>query len=45
MTVAEDLYFPNGMASRSDGTLVVAETLGNRPSIFDIAGDGSLGRS
>lgn len=40
--VAPELYFPNG-AAIIDGTLVVAETLGNRISAFDIAEDGALG--
>jgi sugar lactone lactonase YvrE len=39
--VAEDLHFPNGMV-RIGGTLVVAETLGNRLSAFDVQDDGSL---
>ena len=39
--VAEDLHFPNGMVL-IDGTLVVAETLGNRISAFDVRPDGSL---
>ncbi|MCX6471332.1 MAG: SMP-30/gluconolactonase/LRE family protein [Corynebacteriales bacterium] len=41
--VAEDLFFPNGMALTGDGRLLVDETLGNRVSAFDIADDGSLG--
>ncbi len=40
--VARDLYFPNGMAL-VDGVLVVAETLGNRISAFDVGPDGGLG--
>jgi sugar lactone lactonase YvrE len=40
--VAEDLYFPNGSVV-IDGTVVVAESIGNRISAFDIAPDGSLG--
>lgn len=42
-TVADDLWFPNGMAITSDSrTLLVDETFGNRVSAFDIADDGSL---
>jgi sugar lactone lactonase YvrE len=40
--VARDLFFPNGMAL-VDGVLVVAETLGNRISAFDVDADGGLG--
>ncbi|MET0420627.1 MAG: SMP-30/gluconolactonase/LRE family protein [Acidimicrobiia bacterium] len=40
--VADDLYFPNGMVITPDGTLVVAESRGNRLTAFDIAPDGSL---
>jgi sugar lactone lactonase YvrE len=40
-SVAE-LSFPNGIALRPDGTMVVAETVGRRLSIFDRATDGSL---
>jgi sugar lactone lactonase YvrE len=40
--VAEDLYFPNGAAVIGDH-LVVAESIGNRISAFDIASNGSLG--
>jgi sugar lactone lactonase YvrE len=39
---AHDLEFPNGMVKRSDGTLVVAETFGNRLATFAVADDGSL---
>ncbi|MFC4944562.1 SMP-30/gluconolactonase/LRE family protein [Pseudonocardia sp. GCM10023141] len=39
---AEGLHFPNG-AVIINGTLVVAETFGNRISAFDIGGDGTLG--
>lgn len=39
--VAEDLHFPNG-AVIVGRTLVVAETLGNRISAFDIGADGAL---
>ncbi|WP_045820997.1 SMP-30/gluconolactonase/LRE family protein [Williamsia herbipolensis] len=41
--VADDLYFPNGMALADDGRLLVDETIANRVSAFDIADDGSLG--
>jgi sugar lactone lactonase YvrE len=42
--VADDLRFPNGMVITPDGhTLVVAETLGQRLTVFDIEDDGSLG--
>jgi sugar lactone lactonase YvrE len=41
--VAEDLWFPNGMARTSDGRLVVDETIANRVSVFEIGEDGSLG--
>jgi sugar lactone lactonase YvrE len=41
--LAEDLWFPNGLAITADGrTLLVAETRGGRISAFTIAGDGSL---
>ena len=40
--VARDLYFPNGMAL-VDGRLIVAETLGNRISAFDVDAGGGLG--
>jgi sugar lactone lactonase YvrE len=41
--VAEDLEFPNGMAITMDGrSLVVAESLACRISVFDLAGDGTL---
>lgn len=40
--VARDLHFPNGMALVG-GALVVAETLGNRISAFDVGPDGGLG--
>ena len=40
--VARDLHFPNGMAL-VDGWLIVAETLGNRISAFDVDPDGGLG--
>ena len=41
--VARDLMFPNGMAFLPDGSLLVAETWGNRLTAFDVAADGSLG--
>lgn len=40
--VAEDLLFPNGSVITPGGTLVVAETFGNRIAGFDLEGDGSL---
>ena len=41
--VAEGLAFPNGMAVTPDnGTLIVAESYGQKLSAFDIAADGSL---
>jgi sugar lactone lactonase YvrE len=41
--VAEDMAFPNGTVILDGGeTLVVAETLGNCLTAFDIAADGSL---
>ncbi len=43
--VADDLYFPNGSVITPDGrTLVVAETMGERLTAFDMAADGSLGQ-
>lgn len=41
-TVAEDLWFPNGMAITPAGSLLVDETFGNRVTAFDIEADGSL---
>jgi sugar lactone lactonase YvrE len=42
-SVADDLFFPNGVVITPDGrTLIVAETFGRRLTAFDIAGDGSL---
>ena len=42
--VAGDLYFPNGSMITPDGkTLIVAETMGNRLSAFDLQPDGTLG--
>jgi sugar lactone lactonase YvrE len=41
--VADGLAFPNGMAVQPDnGTLIVAESYGQRLTAFDIASDGSL---
>jgi sugar lactone lactonase YvrE len=41
--VAEDLEFPNGMAITADrASLVVAESLACRISVFDLARDGTL---
>lgn len=42
VVVAEDLAFPNGTVILPDGTLVVAETVGNRLTAFDIADNGDL---
>jgi sugar lactone lactonase YvrE len=39
---ADDLWFPNGTVITDDGTMIVAETFGNRMSAFDVAADGSL---
>jgi len=39
---ADGLDFPNGMVKRSDGTLVVAETFGQRLATFAVADDGTL---
>ena len=42
--VADDLAFPNGMAITADGgTLLVAESYGNRITAYDILPDGALG--
>jgi len=42
---ADELIFPNGTASSSDGkTLIVAESFANRLTAFDVAEDGSLSR-
>ncbi|MFE7767450.1 SMP-30/gluconolactonase/LRE family protein [Streptomyces sp. NPDC057438] len=41
-TVADNLAFPNGMVILPQGVLVVAESLGNRLTAFDIAEDGGL---
>lgn len=41
--VADDLAFPNGTVITDDGrTLVVAESMGQRLTAFDVAPDGSL---
>ena len=41
--VAQGLHFPNGMVITPDGkTLIVAETMGNRLTAFDILADGAL---
>lgn len=37
-----ELLFPNGMARRSDGALVVAETFGHRLAVFSVGDDGHL---
>jgi sugar lactone lactonase YvrE len=39
---AEDLMFPNGMVLLPGGTLVVAETFGNRLTAFDVGPGGGL---
>lgn len=41
-TVAKDLRFPNGTVQLSDGTLVVAETVGGCLTAFRIEDDGTL---
>ncbi len=41
---ADDVLFPNGMATRSDGSLVLAETFGKALTTFAIQPDGSLRR-
>jgi sugar lactone lactonase YvrE len=41
--VADDLAFPNGMAITADGgTLIVAESYGERLTAYDVANDGKL---
>jgi sugar lactone lactonase YvrE len=41
--VADDVAFPNGVAVSADnGTLILAESYGNRLSAWDIAADGTL---
>lgn len=43
-TVADDLSCPNGMVVTPDGkVLIVAESLANRLTAFDVAADGGLG--
>jgi sugar lactone lactonase YvrE len=37
------VHFPNGLVMTQDGTLVVAETLGQRLTAFDVGDDGALG--
>jgi sugar lactone lactonase YvrE len=37
-----DLVFPNGMALRSDGRLIVAETFAQRLALFAVEDDGAL---
>jgi sugar lactone lactonase YvrE len=39
---ADDLLFPNGTVIFDDGTLVVAESFGQRLTAFDVGADGSL---
>jgi sugar lactone lactonase YvrE len=40
---ADDLYFPNGAVLTDNGnSLIIAETLAQRLTVFDIAADGSL---
>lgn len=42
---AEDIRFPNGLATSGDGgTLYLAETFGRRVTAFDLAFDGCLSR-
>lgn len=41
-TVARDLWFPNGCAITTAGTLLVNETFGNRVTAFDLGSDGTL---
>ncbi|MFF0280982.1 SMP-30/gluconolactonase/LRE family protein [Rhodococcus aetherivorans] len=40
---ASDLRFPNGMVITPTGTLIVAESMGNKLTAFDIGSDGRLG--
>jgi sugar lactone lactonase YvrE len=42
--VADGVHFPNGLVMTPGGTLVVAETLGQRLTAFDVGEDGTLGR-
>lgn len=39
---ADNLLFPNGMVITPDGVLIVAESMGNRLTAFDIRPDGTL---
>lgn len=39
---ADDFFMPNGLTFLPSGELIVAETLGNRLSAFDVEADGSL---
>jgi sugar lactone lactonase YvrE len=39
---ADGIHFPNGIVIRDDRTLVVAETVGNRLTAFDITDQGDL---
>lgn len=41
--VVDGLFFPNGMVITPTGTLIVAESFGQRLSAYDIEADGSLG--
>jgi sugar lactone lactonase YvrE len=41
-TVADDLWFPNGMVIGPDNVLIVVETFGNRVTAFDVSDDGAL---
>jgi sugar lactone lactonase YvrE len=40
--VADDIWFPNGCVVTAEDRLIVAETFGNRISVFDITDDGRL---
>jgi len=40
--VAEDLAFPNGIVGVGSGRIIVAESLGQRLTTFDVAADGNL---
>jgi len=43
LQVADDVAFPNGVAMTADnGTLVLAESYGNRLTAWDVAADGTL---
>lgn len=42
--VADDIVYPNGIATTADGTtLLVSETFGGRITAFEVHGDGTLG--